>query len=88
MEREIRTDKPLTANGVTLIPVTKLSLNCQRIGNSISFFAVKEPTSVVVLSQATRRAFNITGEEISLGQLVQDAPSIEELMERHQPTDE
>ena len=78
----------MNANGVTLIPVTKLSLNCQRIGNSISFFAVKEPTSVVVVSQAAIRVFNITGEEVSLGQLVQDAPSIEELMERYQPTDE
>jgi hypothetical protein len=86
MGREIRTDKPVTVNGVTLIPVIRLSLNCQRIGNSISCFGTKQPSNIVVVSQTTRRAFNITGEEVSLDQLVQDAPSIEELVGRRQPT--
>jgi uncharacterized spore protein YtfJ len=88
MERKIGTEDAVTISGVTLIPVTKLSLNCQRIGNSISCFGTKQPSSVVVVSQTTRRAFNITGEEVSLDQLVQETPSIKELMERHQSTNE
>lgn len=75
----------MTANGVILIPVTKVSLNCQRIGNSISYFGTKQPYTVVVISKATSRAFNITGEEVSLDQFVQDVPGIKELVERYQP---
>jgi uncharacterized spore protein YtfJ len=84
MERKIGTEDAVTISGVTLIPVTKMSLNCRRIGNSISCFGTKQPSTVVVVSQTTRRAFNTTGEEVSLDQLVQDAPSIKELIDGFQ----
>ncbi|MBM3119508.1 MAG: hypothetical protein FJ006_08185 [Chloroflexi bacterium] len=84
MERKIGAEDAVTISGVTLIPVTKISLNCQRIGNSISCFGTKQPSSVVVISQTTRRAFNTTGEEVSLDQLVQDAPSIKKLIDGFQ----
>jgi len=77
MEKKIAADNPVTVTGVTIIPATKLSLDCQRIGDSISCFGLKQPFSVVLVSQSTRKAFNITGEEVSLGQLVQEAPDIE-----------
>lgn len=88
MERRIGTADAVTISGVTLVPVTKVSLNCQRIGNSISCFGTKQPSSVVVVSQTTRRAFNITGEEVSLDHVLQETPGLKELVKRLQLTDE
>jgi len=82
MERkEVATDNPVTVAGVTLIPVTKVSLNCQRRGGSISLFGLKQPISIVVASQSAKRAFRITGEEVPLGQLVEEVPTLKEAVE-------
>jgi len=80
--KEIEISKPVTIDGITLIPVTKLSLNCQPIGDSISCFGVKQLVSVVVISPSTRKAFKATGEEIPLDQLLQEVPNMREVLER------
>jgi uncharacterized spore protein YtfJ len=74
--------KPVAVAGVTLIPVTKLSLNCQHIGGSISLFGIRQPVSIIVAAPSTSKAFRITGEEVSLDQLIQEVPSIAEALER------
>jgi len=75
-------DNPIAIAGVTLVLLTKLSLNCQPAGSSILFFGVKQPVSVVVASPSTKKAFEITGKEISLDQLVQEVPSLAEVLEK------
>jgi hypothetical protein len=61
MERkEVAIENPVAVAGVTLIPVTRVSLNCQRGGYGISFFGVKQPISVVVASPSAKRAFRIS----------------------------
>jgi len=80
-KKEVVVDNPVAVAGVTLIPVTRVSLNCQRGSHGISFFGVKRPVSVVIASPSAKRAFRITGEEISLDQLVQEVPSIKEVVE-------
>ena len=48
MEREeVGTDNPVLVAGVTVIPVTKVSLNCQHHGGGVSLFGLKQPVSVV-----------------------------------------
>ena len=77
MERkEVATDNPVTVAGVTLIPVTKVSLNCQRHGSGVSLFGLKQPISIVVASQSAKRAFRITGEEVPLDQLIEEVPAV------------
>ena len=80
-KKEVAVGHPVAVAGVTLISVTRVSLNCQRGSHSISFFGVKRPVSVVVASPSAKKAFRITGEEISLDQLIQEVPSIEEVVE-------
>jgi len=81
MERkEVRLDNPVAFGGITLIPVTKVSLNCWRGKGGISFFGVKQPIGVVVVSPSAKRAFRITGEEVSLDQLILEVPSIKEVL--------
>ena len=82
MEREeVGTDNPVLVAGVTVIPVTKVSLNCQRHGGGVSLFGLKQPVSVVVASPSQKRAFRITGEEIPLDQLIQEVPAAKEAVE-------
>lgn len=42
----------------------------------------KRPVSLVVVSPSARRAFRVTGEEVSLDQLMQEAPDVKEILER------
>ena len=82
MERKaLAIDNPVTVAGVTLIPVARVSLNCQCSNGGISFFGVKQPVSVVIASQLAKRAFRITGEEVPLDQFIQEVPSIKEAVE-------
>jgi hypothetical protein len=78
--KEISIDSPLLVNGVTLIPVVELSLNYRGGNRSIGFFGVKQPIAVVVVSPSTRRAFRISGEEVPLDQLMQEIPSLKQLL--------
>jgi len=82
MERkEVTIDNPVAVAGVTLIPVAEISLNHWRNSSGISFFGVKQPASIVVVSPSAKRAFRITGEEVSLDQLIQEVPGIKEMLE-------
>ena len=73
---------PVAIAGITLILVTKMSLNCQPGGNNIFFSGVKQPVGIVVASPSTKKAFDITGKEIPLNQLIQEAPGLAGILER------
>ena len=81
-KKEVRIENSVAVAGVTVIPVTKVSLNYWRSNSSISFFGVKQLVSVVVVSPLAKKAFRITGEEVSLDQLIQEVPGIKEILER------
>ncbi len=81
-KEEIKIEAPFAVAGVTLVPIVKTSLNHWHSKGRFSFFGNKQPISVVVISPQARRAFRITGEEISLDQLAKEAPGITEMLER------
>ena len=81
-KQEVGIDNPVEAAGVTLIPVVKVSLNYWHANGSISSFGVKQAVAVVVVYPTAKRAFRITGEEVPLGQLLQEFPSTKETLER------
>jgi len=80
-KKEVVIGNPVAVAGVTVIPVVKVSLRSWTSGSGISFFAIKQPIAIAVVSPLARRAFRITGEEISLDRLVQEAPGIKEVLE-------
>jgi len=80
-KKEIEIGNPVTVAGVTLIPLIKVSLNYWRRNGSLSFFGVKQPNGVIVVSPSAKRAFRITGEEVPLDQFVQEVPGIKEVVE-------
>ena len=81
-KQEVRIENPVTIGGVTMIPVAKVLLNYWQGNGGISFFGIKQLVGVVVVSVSAKRAFRITGEEIPLEQLIQEAPGLEEILER------
>ena len=80
-EKKVAADNPVSIAGVTLIPVIKVSLRYWSTKGGASFFGVKQPVAMVVVSQSAKRAFWITGEEVSLEELIKEAPSLKEILE-------
>ena len=79
-KKEVGIGNPVVVAGVTLIPIAKVSLNYWHSNGGISFFGVKQPFAVVVVSPSAKRAFRITGKEVSLDQLIQEVPGMEEIL--------
>ena len=79
-EKKIVVDKPVTFAGLTLIPVTQVSLSLSSARAGTAFLVVKRPVAVVVVSPQAKRSFRTTGEEVSLEKLMQEVPSLEEML--------
>ena len=80
-KEEIRIEAPFAVNGVTLVPIVKTSLNGWRSKSRLSFFGIKQPVSIVVVSPQAKRAFRISGEEVSLDQLTKEVPGLKDILE-------
>jgi uncharacterized spore protein YtfJ len=81
-KQEVGIDNPVELAEVTLIPVVKVSLNYWHTNGGISSFGVKQAVAVVVVHPTAKRAFRVTGEEVTLDQLMQEFPSTKETLER------
>ena len=75
-KKEVIIENPVIVGGVTLIPVAQVSLSYEHSNSGISVTCVNQPIAVVVLSMSARKAFRITGEEVSIDQLIQEIPDI------------
>ena len=81
-KKRVTISSPVAIAGITLILITKLSLSCQPGGSNIFFSGIKQPVGIVVASPSTKKAFEITGKEIPLNQLIQEAPGLASMLER------
>jgi hypothetical protein len=62
--------------GVKLTPVVKSTLTWVQIGETISFYATRQPVYLLVESHLDVRALRATGEEITLQQVCSECPAI------------
>jgi hypothetical protein len=60
----------LSIGGVTLVPVIEESINHWQCNGLLSVWGTKNPIGIVVQTQSARLAFRITGEEVSVEELV------------------
>jgi len=81
-KKEVAIGDPVVVAGVTLIPIAEVSSHYWCGNSGISFFGIKQPVDVVVISSSAKRAFKIDGEEVSLDQLIQEVPDIRAILER------
>ena len=80
-KKEITTVNPIKVAEVTLIPISKTSINYWHSKRGAIFSGSKQPVSIIIATPTERRAFRITGEEITLIQLSQEFPDILEKLE-------
>ena len=79
-EKKIVINKPVSVAGLTLIPVTQVSLDLWSTRVGEAFLAIKQPIAVVVVSSQKNRAFRMTGEEVLLEELVQEYPGLKDYL--------
>jgi uncharacterized spore protein YtfJ len=80
-KKAVAIGNPVSISGLTLIPVVQVLLNSWHGQRGASYFASKQATAVVVISPEAKRAFRVTGEEISIDQLQQESPEIKDSLE-------
>ena len=81
MEKKERTIVSSTkVAGITVIPVSKVIINCWHSQRGIAFSGSRQPESIIIVTPSAKRAFRITGEEITLDQLIRETPDIMEML--------
>jgi len=76
MEKIVTVEGPFVIGGVTLVAVVRSLLKCKCSDKGIWLFGIKFPIALVVISDSSKRAFRITGEEVSIDQLIEEFPEI------------
>ena len=80
-KKEVIIGSPVKVAGITIVPVSQVSLHYWHGKGGVSFFGLKQPVSIVVSTAEEKKAFRITGEEIPLNQLIQEVPGMKETLE-------
>ena len=80
-KKEIKIADPIKISGVTLIPVSKVTINRWHSKRGIAFSGSARPVSLIVVTPAAKKVFRITGEEITFDQLAEEIPEIMETLE-------
>ena len=80
-KKEITVIHTVTVDGITVIPVSKVIINGWHGKQGIAFSGSVQPDSVIIATPSAKRAFRISGEEVTLDQLVREVPEISEKLE-------
>ena len=80
-KKEITIGEPIAIGSITLVPITKVSLNYECGNTGILFFGSKQPVAVIVISASAKTAFRINGEEVSIDHLIQEMPDLKATIE-------
>jgi uncharacterized spore protein YtfJ len=83
-KKEVTIINPVTVAGVTIIPVSKVTISHWQGKRGIAFYGSAQPDSVIIVTASAKRAFHITGEEITFDQLARETPDIRETLEEIQ----
>ena len=81
-KKEVVIDNPITVDGITIIPVAHVLMNYWLDNGGAIVYGIKQPDAIIVVSPAGKKAFRITGEEVSIDQIVEDATDVKEILER------
>lgn len=76
MEKIVTVEGPFVIGGVTLIAVVRSSLIRKCSDKGIWLFGFKLPIALVLISDSSKRAYRINGDEVSIEQLLEEHPEI------------
>ena len=82
-KKEVAIDDPIVLDGLTIIPVVSLSLNCWHLDNFTTVCGIKNLVAFLTVSPAERKAYGASGEEVSTDQLIEELPGLKEILERY-----
>jgi uncharacterized spore protein YtfJ len=75
-EAGLEIGQAVAARGIRIIPVIQVSRNYCCVNGALCFFSHKKPAYVIIISASAKRVFRLTGEEISMEALFQEAPEL------------
>jgi hypothetical protein len=81
-KKEVTIEGPLKVGGVTVITIADTLLKCESSNGGAVFMGIKKPSYVVVISKSEKRAFSVSGEDISMDQIIALVPGIEALLQK------
>jgi uncharacterized spore protein YtfJ len=79
-KKEVTIINPVTVAGINIIPVSKVTINGWHGKQGVACSGSKQPDIIIVATPAAKRAFRITGEEITLQKLAQEIPALMETL--------
>lgn len=80
-KEEIITGRPVTIAGITIVPVSRITINATHSKRGITVYGSIHPDSIVVATPSAKIAFRTTGEEVSIDELLEEYPDIPEKLE-------
>jgi len=79
MQKElVGCEKKREIMGLKLIPVVRSTITWVKLGETVAFYAFREPVYLLIETALGVRIWRVTGEEISLQQACSEYPSIRE----------
>lgn len=85
MEKDkIYAELPAIVPGATIIPIVKVTSDYRDKIHAISYFGLKRPIGVIVISPTYTKSFRINGEEAPLDDFIKQVPDLETIMQNYQ----
>jgi len=78
--KKVTIGNPVTVAGVTLIPVSEISLSHRPAAGALYVLGTHQPLGILVVSPASRTAFRITGEQVDPDRFIQETPGLKEAL--------
>ncbi len=82
MEKEkVIVEQRITVGEITLLPLTRIFMYYQDVKGSLVCAGSKNLIGIVAVSPKWKRAINVDGEEVPIGQYVEQVPEVKELLQ-------
>lgn len=82
--KKITVGEPIMISGATIVPVITTSARCYRLNGSLSVFGSKQLRYIMLVKGSATKAFRITGEEVTLEQLIEELPHLKAVLDSAQ----
>jgi len=79
--KKVGIGRPVVIGSVRLVPIVQTTIGHWQRDGMVSFWGIKRPVSLLAISPSTRVAFAITGEQVPVERLTEEAPDIKTVID-------
>jgi hypothetical protein len=76
-------EPPLPVAGAIILPIAQVRTCFWHSAEGISAFCIKKPLYIIIIRNSAKKAFRMTGEELSLDQLKMECPQAAAPLEQY-----